>query len=188
MAHSNYTGANGVVWFWEGDGNTGVPDLDSVPWTAVTSYSINIETEVIDTTDLGCTDRTNTDGLRTTSMDLQLTYNSTNGASRLLNKICRPRIAGARAGIAEQQVVEDPSITDADNRRLNVRLGVKDIIPAANTTAANQWPGTGDTYFIRGRCFIRNATIQCQVGQLVTANFSIVLNGAVVANTMGSVF
>lgn len=112
-------------------------------------------------------------------------YNSTNASARMLNKIIRPRIPGARAGIANQQLFdESTSDIEEDQRRFNIIIGVKDILPL-DGQGTNTWPGDGDVYTIEGRAFIRSASLQCQVGSVVTATFSLVLNGAVIARNFG---
>ena len=178
MASTVYTGANGVVWFWSGSQNP--PTTNDRPAGNVQNFSFTTDTEVIDTTDLGCTDRIGTDGLRTTTMDMTMIYNSTNFAARMLTKMIRPRIPNAGPGIANQQLFDEAStnasVIDPDQRRFNIRVGVKDILPLDGVQ--NPWPGNRDTFFIEGRVMVRSASVQAQVGSIVTAQFSLVFNGA----------
>ena len=103
---SVYTGTNGALYLF--DPPVG-EDFKNKEWkkldraALVTYWSFATQTEVVDITPLGDTDRTHVDGLRTLTGSCTIIYDyAQNEAGKILEKVIRPR--KGRGGLAEEQI------------------------------------------------------------------------------------
>ena len=123
-----YTGTNGALYLLDPPVNQTV---DSIKWkdmdraAMVTSWSFQTQTEVVDITPLGDTDRTHVDGLRTLTGNCTIIYDyAANEAGKILEKVIRPR--KGRSGLAEEQIGGFQSGGE-DNARFVLRLALSKL-------------------------------------------------------------
>ena len=90
----------------------------------VTSWSFQTQTEVIDITPLGDTDRTHVDGLRSLTGNCTIIYDYGQNGGKILEKVIHPR--KGRAGLAEEQIGGFQSGGE-DNARFVLRLALSKL-------------------------------------------------------------
>ena len=155
------SGTTGYLYVKLATENTWVKGAAVKNWSLVTAQS------VLDTTTLEDTDRTLTNGLRTTSGTCSLFYyqptagnNTGNTASWLVHELLKQRSAGAIAGVAQESQLVDFRLGNADGR-----------------TGGAGDPAEGG-HFIEVSAYLTGAQIRMGVGEVYSADVTFDVQGA----------
>ena len=138
------------------DGELWIGANPSAPSARVKSWSLNASQETIDTTFLGDTDRTFTQGVRSISGACEIAYysdsNGESDAKTLINKIFKARTSQSEPGVAEESTVSQ------------LKLGFKNYL--------------GDLQYITVNVLFTSMSITCAQGEIFTASGSFTVQGA----------